>query len=131
VLRQTKPDQEITLRVRRGEKELDLSAALGKYPAGGWINPQQYAGGDLSERRTGFERIIQHDSTLQPNQCGGPALDADGKAVGINISRAGRVESYILPASLVRPLIAKLKAAGDAKPKKQTRRPAPSGTPPA
>jgi len=118
VLGRTKPNQKIKLRIKRGEKDLDVSATLGQYPAGGRISRQQFLGGDLSERRTGFEKIVQHDSTLQPSQCGGPALDADGKAVGINISRAGRVQSYILPASVVRPLIAKLKAAGTAKKRK-------------
>ena len=106
----TKPKQKVKFRIKRGGKEIDVSATLGLYPVGRF-NPQQYIGGALSERRTGFESIIQHDSTLLPNQCGGPAVDADGKAVGINISRAGRVESYILPASLARTLIAKLKTA--------------------
>ena len=110
LLSKTKPKQKVKLRIKRGDKEIDVSATLGLYPAGRF-NPQQYVGGALSERRTGFESIIQHDSTLQPDQCGGPALDADGKAVGINISRAGRVESYILPASVARALIARLKTA--------------------
>ena len=114
----TKPKQNVTLRIKRGDKERDISATLGQWPAGGRVNPQQTMGGALSKRRTGFESIIQHDSTLKPNQCGGPALDSDGKAVGINISRAGRVESYILPASLARTLTAKLKAAGAKKPAK-------------
>jgi len=110
LLSKTKAKQKVTLRIRRGGKELDVSATLGLFPTGRF-NPQQYVGGALSERRSGFESIIQHDSTLLPNQCGGAALDVDGKAVGINISRAGRVESYILPASLAKKLIARLKAA--------------------
>jgi len=111
LLGKTKPGQKITVHLKRGEKEMDLPATLGAFPAGGRINPQQVVGGALSERRTGFESIIQHDSTLLPNQCGGAALDADGKAVGINISRAGRVESYILPAALAQKLIARLMTA--------------------
>ena len=110
LLGRSRPKQKIKLRIKRGDKEMDVSATLGLYPVGRF-NPQQYIGGALSERRTGFQSIIQHDSTLMPNQCGGAALDADGKAVGINISRAGRVESYILPASVARALIARLKTA--------------------
>jgi len=121
MLRATKPEQKIALRIKRGDKERDVSATLGKYPAGGRMNPQQTMGGPISERRTGFESIIQHDSTLKPNECGGPALDIDGKAVGINISRAGRVESYILPATLARKLITKLKAEGAKKPAKPSK----------
>ena len=111
LLARTKAGQKITVRLKRGEKNLDVPAILGAYPAGGRVNPQQVMGGALSERRTGFDTIIQHDSILAPNQCGGAAVDADGKAVGINISRAGRVESYILPAALARKLVARLIAA--------------------
>jgi DNA repair exonuclease SbcCD ATPase subunit len=38
---------------------------------------------------------------LAPEECGGPLVDLDGRVVGINISRAGRVNSYALPVSLV------------------------------
>jgi serine protease Do len=62
----------------------------------------------LSERRGGFSLAIQHDSVLKPADCGGPIVDLDGKAVGLNIARAGRVESYALPAAVVRASVAKL-----------------------
>ncbi|WP_230270410.1 PDZ domain-containing protein [Rhodopirellula halodulae] len=52
-------------------------------------------------RLSGFEEVLQHDTVLNPDQCGGPLLDTDGRIVGINIARAGRVVSYALPASLV------------------------------
>ena len=51
---------------------------------------------------------IQHDSVLRPIDCGGPVVDVDGKVVGLNIARAGRVESYALPSSLVRETVDKL-----------------------
>ena len=121
LLGRTKPRQKVKLRIKRGDSQFDVTATLGLYPARG-LGPQQYAGGALSERRTGFESIIQHDSTLRPDQCGGPAVNTDGKTVGINISRAGRVESYILPASVARKLIARLKLKGA-----QTTGPAESG----
>lgn len=59
-------------------------------------------GGELSQRADGFQLAIQHDTVLQPWQCGGPVLDLEGKAVGINIARAGRAASYALPAPLIR-----------------------------
>jgi serine protease Do len=58
--------------------------------------------GDLSARADEFDLAIQHDTVLQPGQCGGPLVNLDGEVVGINIARAGRVASYALPASLVR-----------------------------
>ena len=69
---------------------------------------QNSLGGPLSERRAGFPLAIQHDSVLQPTDCGGPIVDLDGKAVGLNIARAGRVESYALPAAIVRESVDKL-----------------------
>ena len=57
--------------------------------------------GDISARSTGFQNIIQHDSVIVPNQCGGPIVDVNGNAVGLNIARAGRVSSYAIPASVV------------------------------
>jgi serine protease Do len=65
-------------------------------------------GGPLSKRRAGFPVVIQHDTVLQPNQCGGPLVNLDGQAVGINIARASRVASYAIPADVVQSLIEKL-----------------------
>src|SRR5205814_7461359 len=69
---------------------------------------QNSLGGSLSERRTGFPLAIQHDSVLRPTECGGPIVDLDGKVVGLNIARAGRVESYALTSGVVRETVDKL-----------------------
>src|SRR5262245_1443927 len=69
---------------------------------------QNSLGGKLSDRRSGFPVAIQHDSVLRPIDCGGPVVDVDGKVIGLNIARAGRVESYALPSSLVRETVDKL-----------------------
>lgn len=57
--------------------------------------------GRISARSTGFRDVIQHDTVLAPSDCGGPLIDVDGNAVGMNIARAGRVCSYALPARVV------------------------------
>ncbi len=64
--------------------------------------------GEISARSTGFSSVFQHDTVLNPNQCGGPLVNLDGKAVGINIARAGRVSSYALPADVVKPVVENL-----------------------
>ncbi len=64
--------------------------------------------GDISARSTGFQNIIQHDSVIVPNQCGGPIVDVNGNAVGLNIARAGRVSSYAISASVVSLAIAEM-----------------------
>jgi S1-C subfamily serine protease len=64
--------------------------------------------GDISARSTGFQRVIQHDSVLAPNECGGPLIDVYGNAVGINIARAGRVSSYAIPAKTIVPVLSEM-----------------------
>ncbi len=62
----------------------------------------------LSIRRSGFPRVIQHDCVLKPSQCGGPLVNLDGKVIGINIARSGRVSSFSLPTSVVKQVLADL-----------------------
>jgi serine protease Do len=47
---------------------------------------------------------------LKPEDCGGPLVNLDGEVVGINISRAGRIESYALTPAVVRPVLEAMKA---------------------
>jgi len=58
--------------------------------------------GPRNARLSGFDQVIQHDTVLDVDECGGPILDTHGRAVGINIARAGRVVSYAIPSSLVK-----------------------------
>lgn len=65
-------------------------------------------GNDVSHRRDGFPAVFQHDALIAPGQCGGPVLDLEGKALGINIARAGRVEAFAIPADVVVEVLEKL-----------------------
>lgn len=112
-IRKHLPGDEVSLKIKRGETELELKATLGSHFTSGPAarsNFQNELGGSLSMRRAGFEQALQHDTVLQPAECGGPVLNLDGKAVGINIARAGRVNSYALPAKLVVAVIDDLKS---------------------
>jgi serine protease Do len=64
--------------------------------------------GNVSARSTGFPKAFQHDTVLSPHQCGGPVIDSHGRVVGINIARAGRVNSYALPLDIVIPAVQEL-----------------------
>ena len=75
-------------------------------------------GGALSLRNANFPAVLQHDTVLTPAMVGGPLVTLDGTAVGINIARAGRVESYALPADVVTALLPDLKS-GKLAPKRQ------------
>jgi serine protease Do len=102
----------VKLQVRRGEESLKIDATLGPIDDEmSQINRhdfQNHLGGDLSRRRAGFPSVFQHDSILQPNECGGPVVDLNGHAVGVNIARAGRVASYAIPASVAKEVLASL-----------------------
>jgi len=120
-IRHHKPGDDVPIKVLRDGKELDLRATLGKRPPDPGVMRREYQnhlGSALSERRSGFPQILQHDMVLPPAACGGPVVDLDGKALGINIARAGRVESYAIPAEAIQPLIDELKT-GNPKPKPQ------------
>jgi S1-C subfamily serine protease len=67
-------------------------------------------GGELSGRRSGFPAVLQTDMVIQPKDCGGPVVDLNGNVLGINIARAGRVETWILPSEDIRPLLNDLKS---------------------
>jgi len=110
VLAKHKPDDTVVLKVLRGTEELELKATLGKQSAGGGPpkQDQNSMGSKLSNRRAGFPTILQHDSVVLPEDCGGPLVDLEGRVVGINIARAGRVESYAIPAEIIRPLLTDL-----------------------
>jgi serine protease Do len=101
-----KPGDEVTVHALRGDKEMTFKAKLAKRPSG--VNPQELMGSTLSNRRGGFPSILQHDTVIKPVDCGGPLVDLDGKAVGINIARAGRTESYAIPSEAIREQLPRL-----------------------
>jgi serine protease Do len=112
ILGDLKPGDAIALRIKRGFKEQEIRATLQSREQTGDFRTefQNRLGSDLSNRRSGYAVILQHDSVLKPSDCGGPLVDLQGRVIGINISRAGRVESWAIPAEIVQPLIEELKS---------------------
>jgi serine protease Do len=66
--------------------------------------------GEVSRRAEGFDQAIEHASVLPPWLCGGPLVNLEGKAIGLNIARASRVSTYALPSKFVQDVIKKLLA---------------------
>lgn len=66
---------------------------------------EDFANGGTSIRTDGFEEILQHDLPLSPADMGGPLLDLEGRALGINIARVDRITTFALPASVFWPEI--------------------------
>jgi serine protease Do len=109
---QHSPGDTLNLRVLRDSQTLTIDATL-THPFGRFLSRiamQNQMGGRLSQRRTGFPVVLQHDSVLQPEECGGPLVDLSGMAIGVNIARAGRTESYAIPGDVVRTAIEELVA---------------------
>jgi serine protease Do len=106
------PGETVSLGIRRGSERLVIEARLGRRADLDQENSdfQSFLGGELSFRRTGFESVLQHDTFLLPEHCGGPLCDLEGHVVGINIARAERIASYALPAATVLPWIDELKS---------------------
>ena len=106
-LREFRAGQTVKLRAQRAEEQLDaeiMMMLIKPDPAPGSADPEQglrRLGGEVSQRSEGFEQVIEHDTVLQPWLCGGPLVNLDGKAIGLNIARAGRVTTFALSATLV------------------------------
>jgi hypothetical protein len=64
-------------------------------------------GGPLSLVSNNFPVVIQTDMQLKPQQCGGPVLDLDGRAIGLSIARADRTRSFLIPASRIAEVLGK------------------------
>lgn len=106
----------IKVKLEREGKRMEIPATLGKRPPA--LFPKGDARGEmqnkmgsiLSNRRTGFPTVLQHDIVLKPNECGGPLVDLDGRVVGLNIARAGRTETYAIPSEVILQLLPDLLA---------------------
>ncbi len=114
-----KVGEEVAIRIKRGDEKLELKVVLGKRQGTERADFQNRLGNELSNRRGGFPSILQHDTVLKPHDCGGPLVDLDGKTVGINIARAGRVETYAVPADVVQALLPELKSGKLAPPERK------------
>ena len=107
--------QSVKVNVERGGRPFETNVILTS-PTTGRFALQLYfereenrLSGEISERSLGFDEAIEHDTVLAPWMCGGPLVDLDGRALGLNIARASRVATYALPASLARQILRQLK----------------------
>ena len=62
-------------------------------------------GSNLSKNATGYPNAVQSDLALQAQDAGGPVIDVSGAIVGLNIARAERVSTYMIPGRIVNALL--------------------------
>jgi S1-C subfamily serine protease len=97
------PGESVKLTINREGETLNLIAKIHDFGVMQETENDTKVNGPRSTRLSGFEKVLQHDTVLNPDECGGPVMNTAGEVVGLNIARAGRVVSYALPASLVIP----------------------------
>jgi len=105
-----RPYQTVRLVVKRekGDREMEvmLASRAQNAPARG-EDPRNMMAGQLSRTRRGFPDALQHDMVLEPNEIGGPIVNLDGKVVGMNIARSGRIECFAVPSKAMKNLLQK------------------------
>lgn len=105
------PGDEITLKIQRDDEVLEKNVVLGSRtreisPMAQDLERMNKMSGEVSKVRAGFPKILQTDLPIEPNQIGGPLADLRGDVIGMNIARAGRIETYAIPASVILELLA-------------------------
>jgi serine protease Do len=123
------PNTDIMLTISRAGKEREMKATLGSMtepvtPLSPEAQAEAILKGSISARASNFPAVIQHDTVIFPKQCGGPLVDLNGNFLGINIARAGRTESYAIPADLIKPILAKVTAGPATQPGREISAPA-------
>jgi len=125
-IKRSRVGEVIRLMVQRGAEKLELAPKLTLSESPGaqkqrWLNSTNVG---ISGRHDDFPVVLQHDSVLRPNQCGGPLVDLTGKVIGVNIARGGRTETYAIPTDALLPLFYDLMS-GRLSPPKPPAAPAP------
>jgi serine protease Do len=104
--------QSLKLRLERDGKmfEVEVKLLVPRWEEYSLLRNNRMAG-NTSRRAEGFDQVIEHDTVLPPWLCGGPLVNLDGEAIGLNIARASRVATYALPAALAQEIFQTLKPA--------------------
>jgi len=108
-LRGMYPGDVVRLTVIRDGTTVELDARMRELAVMRESESDTIVNGPRNARLSGFDEVVQHDTVLAPDECGGPVLDTLGRVVGLNIARAGRVVSYSLPSSLLEKEISRLR----------------------
>ena len=98
----------VDVRLLRAALPVDVALVLLSY--GSSSSHGSFPFGVLSARRDGFPTVFGHDLPLAADECGGPVVDLDGKAVGITVARTSAYGCEAVPADCLRRLLPALKA---------------------
>ncbi|MBY0229700.1 MAG: PDZ domain-containing protein, partial [Gemmataceae bacterium] len=108
VLGKLKAGDKVAMVVERNGKDHRLSATLGSPAAAPPGLPfDKWGGGPFSVKRFVAPKVLPADLALSPGDCGGPVVDTSGEVVGVAISRALRVSTYVLLPEDIERVVAK------------------------
>ena len=109
-----KPEQKVKVQIERDGKPQELELSLGNRAeaakVNGGMDQRQFdqtalMGSNLSKNATGYPNAVQSDLALQAEDAGGPVIDVQGAVVGLNIARAERVSTYLIPGRIVNAML--------------------------
>lgn len=109
LIRRYKAGQEVVVTTLRDDQEMVFTVRLGRRNLGRMaprFEAMNLLGSINSKRRTNFPWVMQHDSPLMPEECGGPLLDLEGRVIGLNIARGGRIMSYAITGEHLQQMLA-------------------------
>jgi len=96
------PGETISVTIQRGAEKLNFKIILAsRSKVFDMLDRNQLMSGKTSVRKAGFSDALQHELPLPPDAMGGPLVNLEGKAVGVNIARSDRVTTFALPSELV------------------------------
>lgn len=106
IISKRQPGEEIDVKIKREGKERNLQVRLASRTKilANW-DGEDFANGGISIRTDNFSEVLQHDLPLNPLDMGGPLMNLQGEAVGINIARVDRVTTFALPSEVFWPTI--------------------------
>jgi S1-C subfamily serine protease len=91
-LERVQPGDWLEFELLRGGQRMLVPLRCG-HDVGAVFDRREYLDGRagvLSERRTGFSGVFQHDVPARPVECGGVLISQNGRVVGWNIARRSR-----------------------------------------
>ena len=101
--------ERVTLSVLRDGAPVDVVAELRRRPSGeGGSSTRGNTMTPISAVSTGFGEVFAHDAIVWPEQCGGPVVDLDGNAVGLNVARYDRTATHAIDPKLLMKAVARV-----------------------
>jgi serine protease Do len=100
------PGDILPIVLERDGQRLNVSLKLGEDP---YVRCPGAISRYRNMRADDFPFVFEHDIPLTLDECGGPIIDLNGKAIGITIARVARHGCMAIPADAIAPLVLRLK----------------------